>query len=253
MIRLGYKKCLLSIDEVWDIYDNSDIKAFNGTDILVKKITKKNGSEYCRKRKTLITDLKRTPEEIYGDFDNQVKRSIKRVSALSYECQFHDSTEFLKDDRLFKEFKESYYEFIKKKKLLPGNLSKLKKFALNNNLTMAVGILENSPLVYRVFIHDDNYVRGLYSVSKFRNTKVRKEQNNIAYLNKMLLYQELLYFRNKNLSIYDWGGISDETEDKKRISYFKRQFGGKEFQYFETMESKSLRGRIALKVINKLL
>ncbi len=253
IIRLKYNKYILSLDEIWDYYDEKETNKDKGTDILIRKITHKEQGDLCRKRKTLITDLEGSKEDIYHMFDNQVKRAIKKALTLDIKCEFFSSKDILENNDLIEEFKMNYYEFIKKKNLHSSNLDKIKMYAQNNNLILVRGSIDNKPVIFRTVIHDEKYARGILMVSNFRNYDTRKEQNNIAHLNKYVIYQEMLYLKDKNLKIYDWGGISEETEEQARISYFKRQFGGKDLEYYETITACSLKGKAALKVIDKML
>jgi hypothetical protein len=67
-------------------------------------------------------------------------------------------------------------------------------------------------------------VRLLWSARALQEAETRA---NIARLNKLLHWEDLLYFRNElKMLTFDWGGIALTNDALRGVDDFKRRFGG---------------------------
>lgn len=78
--------------------------------------------------------------------------------------------------------------------------------------------------------------------------------NAIGRANKYLHWQDILYFKEKGMKSYDWGGCGEE-EAVANISSFKRKFGGKEMIVYDGITANNRIGKLAcyyLKIKNRI-
>ncbi len=89
----------------------------------------------------------------------------------------------------------------------------------------------NETLVFHSYIYDSNIkrVRLLHSVSNnFDITKMPEDKALIGRANKLLHYNDMLYFKEQGCLTYDFGGYAYNTNNKSLIGInsFKDSFGG---------------------------
>ena len=60
----------------------------------------------------------------------------------------------------------------------------------------------------------------------------------------------MLYFKEKGISEYDWGGIND-LDQPNDIAKFKMSFGGVPVKYYNYLVSNTLLGKTLLKLFIK--
>lgn len=100
-----------------------------------------------------------------------------------------------------------------------------------SNILFTMARHEGNPIVMHSYLIDNEdrgRVRLLHSASHFRSLLSSQERALVGRANRFLHYKDMLYFRNKGFSTYDFGGISidDNDEEQKKIGAFKRGFGG---------------------------
>ena len=90
--------------------------------------------------------------------------------------------------------------------------------------------------------------RLYHSCSLFRDRK--EEAALIGRSNKRLHWEDMLYFKNKGFTTYDWGGISS-FDNPNGIDTFKLSFSGDverdRHTYYNGQIPVTLKGRIMLK------
>jgi lipid II:glycine glycyltransferase (peptidoglycan interpeptide bridge formation enzyme) len=88
----------------------------------------------------------------------------------------------------------------------------------------------------------------MYSASLFRESNDGAFRNLIGRANRLLHWDDILFFKNKKYLIYDVGGISIDTTDKEKqaINKFKSCFGGDMVKEYKSFIPLSIKGWIYL-------
>lgn len=180
--------------------------------------------------KVLLTsniDLRLNEDSLFSLYDkntrNEVSRAIKE--GVEYEC-FND----LESKELFV---QHYNEFANTVNLKNIKLTKLIK--LDVNITIAT--YRGKVLALHCLILDKNgeYVRLLHSVSLFRAYADNSLKKMCGWANRGLHHFDIILFKLKGYSFYDFGGIASNkgiTKEMENINKFKNSFGGQLTQDF---------------------
>jgi hypothetical protein len=110
---------------------------------------------------------------------------------------------------------------------------------------------EGSPvLAMHAYIVGDNRARLLQSASHFRESFDPEERKLIGRANRLLHWEDILYFKAMGLGWYDFGGwYGGETDrEKLAINQFKETFGGKKRREYSYLLPVSGAGKIALAI-----
>jgi len=177
-----------------------------------------------KRRNTILIDLTQAKETIFQKYKtktrNEIRRAIKEKVVFSIETNLNDFISFYNG-----------FAFKKGQALLSYNsLSKLKP------LTITKASQNDKAIVMHAYITDKktNTVRLIHSASK--RLDVDSNRRLIGWSNRFLHYQDMLYFKEKNIKTYDLGGTAHhtKTKDNHHIEEFKKEFGGyivDEYQY----------------------
>ncbi|MCB2208716.1 MAG: hypothetical protein KQH67_10530 [Bacteroidetes bacterium] len=169
-----------------------------------------------KRRFTIIVSLNEDKETLFSNFKtktrNEIRRAIKENVEFGIETNRHNFLSF-------------YNAFAIKKgqrTISDDSFMRLK------NLVITKASLNDNPLVMHAYLmHEENAtVRLINSAS----TRLEKKTNNafIGWANRFLHYQDMIYFKDRNIVQYDLGGTAHHTrkKDKHKIEAFKSEFGG---------------------------
>lgn len=166
---------------------------------------------------TLELSLLKSKEEIYSGFRstyrNEINKAIKQEIITSYN----------NDINLFEKI---YNEFANKKNIYPIRKDIL--ISLGENLQLSYAIHDNIAIVAHAYIIDVELGIARLYLSGSKRLDDDFTRNIISNANKLLTYNDILYFKGKNYKIYDFGGYAKDTTDQslKGINEFKYSFGG---------------------------
>jgi hypothetical protein len=124
-----------------------------------------------------------------------------------------------------------YNKFLVEKKL-SGLLSFDEVNRYGNAFVVRCANIEEDPLfVYHSYLYDSSIkrVRLLHSVSDIHNNSLTTQQKALlSKANRLLHYEDMIYFKRNGCLTYDFGGYAYETTDKSLlgINSFKDNFGG---------------------------
>ncbi len=119
---------------------------------------------------------------------------------------------------------------------------------LQNHNMLAIATVQNSDdetLCSHALITNRYKVRLLHSASLFRS-QFKNETALLARANRYLHWKELLFFKEKNYQIYDFGGYAYNTDEPSLIGInnFKQSFGGRLVEQYHLMIPLSWKGKI---------
>ncbi|HOW08747.1 MAG TPA: hypothetical protein PLX08_02990 [Bacteroidales bacterium] len=169
---------------------------------------------------TKLIDL--SNPNLLESFNKETQYEIRKSQNDGILCKVSDD---------LSEFTLFYNEFAKEKNMSKQiSSTELKKYGeafILRNAYSTNGTL----LVSHSYIADWSIkrVRILTSSSKIHNNNLdRADRKLIGRANRLLHYEDMIFFRNLGYLIYDFGGYAYETQDQslQGINRFKDHFGG---------------------------
>jgi len=221
MIHIKRKKFFLPINEYY--FYNQELDNIQSTGLINIFIQSKSQKSGFRKRivETLLIDLKRDEEEIFGKIKKKYRYDIRQSNKDGIELIWNDSPSSKDID----EFCNFYNVFAKGLGIGKANKTKLIAFSKVKALIFtSVKSADKSCLIRHALIVDKLRVRLLYSGSLYRET-CKKMQALIGRGNKALHWYEIQKSKSSGKKYYDFGGISVDGSTKN-IDQFKLSFGG---------------------------
>jgi lipid II:glycine glycyltransferase (peptidoglycan interpeptide bridge formation enzyme) len=99
-------------------------------------------------------------------------------------------------------------------------------------------------MVFHTYIIAGNRARLAQSVSLFRMSDDGSFRNLTGRANRLLHWEDMLYFKRLGYSIYDFGGVNPDTanEETNAITRFKECFGGRRVVEYNSTAPASLKG-----------
>jgi hypothetical protein len=169
---------------------------------------------------TKTIDLKEDEDVIFSNFSKDTQYKIRRAEREGLEFGF---------EKDFSTFYDFYANFTKLKSMPVASKAKMK--CNFDHLFVTTVSLAGEVVCMHSYLLDPEAGRVmlLTSSSMYRNEDESAKRNLIGRANRWLHYKDMLYFKEKNFSIYDLGGYAAETTDidLQNINKFKDNFGGK--------------------------
>lgn len=245
---ISYKKYGIRIGQAWftetlpEEKPRADIVFFHGSR------ERKEGS-FCRTEvfHTLFSDLSLPEEELYGAIHKNVRYEIRKNEKEPMTVQVFAKEALYGDEKKLEELENMYHALYLSKGMNQAlNHGQLLGYAKTGALVLTEILSEGQPLVIHSYLTDGKQTRLLHSVSEFRNEGA--DANLVARANKRLHWEDMKYFKEHGVSLYDWGGISN-PDNPNGIDAFKMKFGGAPETYYNVLEGKSLPGKLAVMAI----
>lgn len=175
---------------------------------------------------TLVSDLTETEDEIRKKMTKTVKNEINRAKREQTIIRIYSSEQLKSDRKILKDFDEVYINMFEQKSMQNSlNMEVIQPLIEQNALIVTVAYIDGQPMVYHSYIIYDDKVRFFKSCSEFR-VKEKQLRNAIGRANKLLQWEDILYFKDRGFREYDWGGIFS-YDCKNGIDEYKKSFGGK--------------------------
>ncbi len=221
MVRIKKKFSFLRVSEVWFKYKYNftdlagltaflHIKNYSGKILGIKQLS------FTVENKLNIPD-----EEIFLNFSKTVKTEIKQVEKLNVNCFFHSD---------IKGFIEFYNKFAAMRNIDLCSENRLAE--MGRYLQLSYAVYNNQTVAAHSYMVDEEsgIVRLMHSASERLNENYDKQLS--GKINKLLHYTDMLNFKKAGFAIYDFGGYTNNTEDKglQGINTFKLSFGGKKVE-----------------------
>jgi lipid II:glycine glycyltransferase (peptidoglycan interpeptide bridge formation enzyme) len=229
-MKLINKIKFLKIQEYWFVTNEEEIKQclFTLSVYRDSRVDIKQRLCFQEKKWTLITDLTLSKDEIFKQFASNLRNEIRKVEKLeNITVSFNDISQ--------ERFIAFYNSFAEAKKLPFLSERRLSKY--NNNLLYISGMIDDEITNVQVYIVDNfsKIARLLYSVSTIHGLDDKLKRNQIGWINKALHWYAMEYLKEENFTIYDWGGYSNDKENKALVGIdkFKKSFGGKLIELYD--------------------
>ena len=202
------------------------------------------GNMICHKQYSAITDLTLTEEDIFSSFTSNLRNEIRRAKREEVTVRFCIGDDAIEQLPEFADTFRHLYEEKGEKEELPVN--EMKTFAEENALMISVASVSGEAKVFHSYIYDGNSCRLTFSCSEFRAASSKEEKQSFARANKLLHWEDMLYFIDNGLSVCDWGGLTS-PEEPNGIDKFKLSFGCKPVEYYNIVYPVTLKGRLVTK------
>lgn len=188
-----------------------------------KEFLKKNGYKLSKSpylpTKTLVVNLKKPISELKSDLSKDAKRSLKKTQNIKIKRININEIE---------KFRKSWRKSVGMGRYVPStkNLSAMKRVFNKNCLILYQTNASRHPGTGAVFLKDDMSAYYWYA---FTDEKGRKTLSQYK-----LVWEGILWAKNKGVKYFDFEGIYDERFPKKSwrgFTLFKKKFGGKIKKY----------------------
>lgn len=198
---------------------------------------------YKRDALTLVNDLNKSEESIFGNFANTVRNEIHRAVREGVNCNWWNFEDIINNKQLVKCLNNEYLTMYKSKKIDINPIGKeIMLLAREGAVAISTAHLAGSDnsVAYHVYLLCGNVARLMYSVTPFREFQDKGVRNSISRANRRLHWEDIKYLKSQGYSTYDWGGYSKDKA-LENINAFKEGFGGtKEERFFYKVTSSLL-------------
>jgi lipid II:glycine glycyltransferase (peptidoglycan interpeptide bridge formation enzyme) len=196
------------------------------------------------KKYTLITDLSKSEEELFSLIRKNTRYEIKRARDKdTIKC-----STFLERNEANREKLLQYIDFFnlfaasKRRTLI--HPSEFDEFCGNGTLCIRTAAKDSQILVMHSYIVSDGIARLYQSASHFRDNNDQEFKNLTGRANRLLHWDDIIFFKNQSLAYYDYGGVYAGNKDREKlaIAQFKLAFGGTKRQEYLYIVPVSLLG-----------
>ncbi len=195
---------------------------------------------------TLQINLNKEENELLMDLHKTTRRQIRRAENQKLK---HIVLENPTNQDLLT-FQKFYNRFAKNKKTHACNSFHMKSMKLlRDQNALMLTYMQNEKqetYCYRVYIVDGTFAMNLYSVSHFRMADHAEQKKILSQANRYLVWKCILWFKAKEYTLYDMGGLTDD----ENIRRFKLGFGGEIVSVYSGYETNSIIGALVLKLRN---
>ena len=230
-----YAESLQSLDKKYDLvnYRHSSLKL-----------------EPCKEFHTLYIDLTPSEEDMLNSFSRNHKRYIRQMARRKdLEIQIIEQPTQLELEK----FATHYNKFAMLK-----NISRCPKQFLNNlaalgKLIIIKAIMFEETLAQFAFITDEErVVVHCGCTARLFYYSDPKMFSMIKYAHLYMDYQAMLYFKNRNIKIFDFCGLDVEKGEVLTggVNQYKLGFGGKKVVEYHFMVSYTLKGQLLCRLKN---
>lgn len=164
---------------------------------------------------TAMVDISVDKELFFSNFKKNTRYEINRAKREEVVFKIENNLEL---------FYQYYNAFAHSKQLEPLRYETLLKY--QEHIIITEVIKDEIILSMHVHLYNKDIAILLYSASQFRDSDDNKMKNLIGYANRLLHFEEMLYFKNLGCKEYDFGGYAYNTNDEvlQRINHFKDSF-----------------------------
>jgi lipid II:glycine glycyltransferase (peptidoglycan interpeptide bridge formation enzyme) len=208
-----------------DVFRSVKYIQFSGQTILTKFMIK---IPYTTKH----INLDVTSDELKQSFSKRVRAKINKATREGIEFNLYD----LDSEKNIKDYIEYCNEHLRSKKLLYRLSEKYVTSFLGNYVVTYASFNGEKMVMHGYFLDfESKIVYAHESASQFRTldeTDNKINPNLISRANNFLHYQDMLYFQDLGMKIYDFGGYAINTEDASilNINRFKDGFRGEQLE-----------------------
>jgi len=220
---LKRKRGLLTVRDVWyyadTVYTDADV-------VYYMQMEKPQGDEWYDQY-TILIDLEKSKDAIFGAFNETCKNEIRSVTAKT-GYTFSILHRELNETTL-NEFIKVYNQFAAVKNIPPTENYRLFDYLHNGLLAITkINDANNKTVVWHVYRVNSDKVFLIHSISDIYKQNNARVKNELGSANRFCHWSDMLYFKELGIKQYDWGGWYNGKEDTELlgVNKFKEKFGG---------------------------
>jgi lipid II:glycine glycyltransferase (peptidoglycan interpeptide bridge formation enzyme) len=209
---------------------------------------------------TLLIDLGKPEDELFSHIRKNTRYEINRArnkDAIESATLLKKGE---KNEEKLKQYIDFFNAFADSKNRSHIDFSDLEQFY--NNETLCVRFAHSvrsapagdEPLTMHAYVISDNTARLHQSSSLFRASEDGEYKNLVGRTNRLLHWEDMLYFKKEGVRWYDFGGwyggaaTSQSYREQLLIDQFKESFGAEKKREYSFIEPASFLGNIAVSV-----
>ena len=207
-----------------EIWFEEEAPASPGVDILVARQRSAPAPGIpCKHFLSIVNDIGGPEDAVMGTFAKDCRYQIRRAGKDGLTAEFITSPAARID-----EFREFYDGFAKVKSITPASRLWLEAAAASGQLVLTTASCKGSVLIWHAYLVVGNTCWLEHSASYFRGGN-GEFTHLVGRANRWLSWQDILAFRGRGITRYDWGGLwpDESTHDRAGINGYKRSFGGR--------------------------
>jgi lipid II:glycine glycyltransferase (peptidoglycan interpeptide bridge formation enzyme) len=247
------KKGIIKIAEIW--YDVQE-KPLKRVDVLRYKFVSKRPQKAASVEElyTLLLDLEESENSLFLRIRKNTRYEINRARNRDGIICFTLLTIGEKDKDKISQYLDFYNVFANSKGRSHISFNDVMPFYNNDTFCIryAESEREHKILAMHAYIISNNTARLYQSSSHFRASDDGEYRAMIGRANRLLHWDDIIYFKAKNIKSYDFGGWYGGAEttgsygEQLLINLFKESFGGEKKQEFSYVIPASFWGEIAV-------
>jgi hypothetical protein len=238
---IQYQKKFIRIAECWDGEQAPD----SGVDLvrLFQRWQALSGM-FCRDFCTILIDLRQSKDMLLASMKKDTRYEIRRAADDEFIYQVWDQSA----PEALNEFCEYYDQFATHKSQPKQNRSWLSLLAGAGALSLSCVRVKGDAQVWHAYHRAPHRVTLLYSASLFRDSPDSAHRNRIGRANRYHHWQDMMHFKNHEVSTYDFGGWYQGKKDQARLSInkFKEEFGGEIVRNYICERGLTIKGKVFL-------
>ncbi len=240
-MRIRVKGRILNIEHVWfedfvSSESNSDITIYHSSNTNCEKA----GSIFY----SLTTELLMKDDMLMKQFSSTRRNEINRAIRENCRTEVFDSNSLKEHDDILSIFASMYHQLYMEKGM-PGHnihMSEVKSYISANAFVLTAAYIDDSPVVFHSYIVGEGRARLLHSCSNLRSA-TKEMRNMIGRANSLLHRDDLIYMKNREVYVFDWGGVSS-LDEPNGIDLYKMSFGGAPTQYYVIRNRNTLKAKL---------
>lgn len=223
------KKGIIRVAEVWF---EADLPALRPIDVVRHKFVPgvPAGSYSVERLSTLVTDLAQSEDDLWDLIAKNTRYEIKRAKERDGVVTITDLAQGERKDEKLKEYIGFFNGFAETKNRSSIGYGDLAQFYESGNLVVrSVHKSESEETIaMHAYILSDGRARLYQSSSHFRANNDPEFRKMTGRANRLLHWEDMLYFKAQGVPTYDMGGWYGGSEDSEKlaINQFKESFGG---------------------------
>ncbi|MGE7918968.1 hypothetical protein ACQKM9_08455 [Viridibacillus sp. NPDC093762] len=191
---------------------------------------------------TVYIDLTKSENELFQNLHRTNRKQIKKAADHHFHIEVLEKPS-IADIRAFQEFYNQFTTYANTYSCNSFHVNTMNILKDKNALVITKVLNEEKEvLCYRVYISDGNIAFCLYSASHFRMKEKTEEKRLLSEANRYLIWRNILYFKSRNHTIFDMGGLTTNPN----IRSFKMEFGGEIAYVYSGYVANSKLGQLIL-------
>ena len=247
---IAYQKKFLRIAEYWGTEPEGDpqvdlVRFFQHAEPLA--------DAFCREFYSIVLDLQQDESKLFSHMKRNTRYEIRRAQRSD---QFLHKVGKGSDTAVLNDFVDSYDHFAAEKHQEKINRIWMSTLAVGELLQISrIQDATGATLVWHAYHVGSDRATLLHSASILRAESDTALRSKVGRANRYHHWQDILYFKQLGLRMYDFGGWYEKHEDIARlnINKFKEGFGGNIVKSYICERPLTLRGWVFLKTRTLLL